>query len=147
MERLPKLFLTLTALFSGLFSVLLPASAEPRHGIAMHGEPLYPAQFTHFGYVNPETPKGGELRYAVIGSFDSLNPFIVQGTAALGLRESVFESLMARSYDEPFSLYGLLAKSIETTCAPTAVAMPRNTEVMPMASPVRWVGTASTKTR
>jgi peptide/nickel transport system substrate-binding protein len=91
-----------------------PSMAEPRHAIAMHGEPLYPPGFDHFAYVNPKAPKGGVVRYAATGTFDSLNPFIVRGTPAVGLREHVFESLMARSYDEPFSLYGLLAETIET---------------------------------
>jgi peptide/nickel transport system substrate-binding protein len=59
-------------------------------------------------------PKGGEIVFGVLGSFDSLNPLIVRGVAAAGLREYVFESLMARAMDEPFSLYGLLAKTIET---------------------------------
>lgn len=91
-----------------------PAEAGPSHAIAMHGTPLYPANFHHFGFTNPAAPKGGTIRFAAVGTFDSLNPFIVRGTAAVGLREQVFESLMARGYDEPFSLYGLLAETIET---------------------------------
>lgn len=87
-------------------------AAEAVHGIAMHGAPKYPAGFTQFDYVNARAPKGGELRLAAIGSFDSLNPMIVRGTAAAGIRWHVFESLLARSYDEPFSLYGLLAESV-----------------------------------
>jgi len=79
----------------------------------MHGEPLYPEGFKHFRYVNPAAPKGGAIVYGATGSFDSLNPFIVRGTSALGLREHVFESLLARGYDEPFTLYGLLAESID----------------------------------
>ena len=88
--------------------------AEPAHGIAMHGAPKHGPDFSHFTYVNPNAPKGGSYVMAHIGSFDSLNPLIVKGTPALGLREFVYESLMARAYDEPFSLYGLLAQSIET---------------------------------
>lgn len=80
----------------------------------MHGEPLYPARFDHFAYVNADAPKGGSLRFGAVGTFDSLNPFIVRGTAAVGLREHVFESLMARGFDEPFTLYGLLAESVDT---------------------------------
>ena len=102
--------------YAVLCLAVLPVStveAAPRHGIAMHGEPLYHASFTHFSYVNPDAPVGGTARYGAIGTFDSFNPFIVRGTAATGLREYVFESLMARSYDEPFSLYGLLAESID----------------------------------
>jgi len=89
------------------------ASAEPRHAIAMHGEPLYGSDFDAFGYVNPDAPKGGSLTLGVVGSFDSLNPFIVQGVSAKGLREYVFESLMTLMLDEPFTLYGLLAESVE----------------------------------
>lgn len=80
----------------------------------MHGDPREAADFSHFPYVNPDAPKGGEARFAAQGSFDSLNPFIVKGLAADGLREYVYESLMARSYDEPFTLYGLIAEGVET---------------------------------
>ncbi len=90
------------------------AAAEPRHGIAMHGEPNYGSDFTAFDYVNPDAPNGGKLVRAVQGSFDSLNPLIIKGEAVPGMREYVYESLMARAQDEPFSLYGLLAESIET---------------------------------
>ncbi len=102
------------------------ASPGPRHAIAMHGEPLYPAGFTHFSYANPDAPKGGAITYGAIGSFDSLNPFIVRGTAALGLREHVFESLLARGYDEPFTLYGLLAESVEVPADRSWVAFTLN---------------------
>ena len=85
----------------------------PAHAIAMHGAPALPPGFSHFPYVNPEAPKGGQLRLGALGSFDSLNPFIIKGVAPNGLREYVFESLMARSADEPFTLYGLIAETIE----------------------------------
>jgi peptide/nickel transport system substrate-binding protein len=87
--------------------------AEPAHGIAMHGSLKYPAGFSHFDYVNPEAPKGGSVTFGVQAGFDSLNPFIVRGNAISGVRDYVYESLLARSYDEPFSLYGLLAESVE----------------------------------
>jgi peptide/nickel transport system substrate-binding protein len=80
----------------------------------MHGEPARADGFAAFRYVNPEAPKGGRLVQGVLGTFDSLNPFIVKGLALPQLRGLVFESLMARGYDEPFTLYGLLAQSIET---------------------------------
>ena len=88
-------------------------SAEPQHGIAMHGDLKYPAGFRHFDYVNPQAPKGGRAVFGALGSFDSLNPSIVKGNAAPGVREYVYESLLTRSSDEPFSLYGLLAESVE----------------------------------
>jgi peptide/nickel transport system substrate-binding protein len=102
-----------------LFSLLLAAggtdalAAGPRHGIAMHGTPALAPGFSHFPYVNPDAPKGGVLRLGASGSFDSLNPFIIKGVPPPGLREYVYESLMARSQDEPFSLYGLIAESVE----------------------------------
>jgi peptide/nickel transport system substrate-binding protein len=102
-----------------LFVVLVAAAgssslcAEQRHGMAMHGAPLLPPDFAHFPYVNPAAPKGGRLRLGALGSFDSLNPFIVKGVTPPGLREYVFESLLARSQDEPFTLYGLIAESVE----------------------------------
>jgi peptide/nickel transport system substrate-binding protein len=87
------------------------------HAIAMHGAPAYGADFDHFAYVNPGAPKGGRLVEGVLGTFDSLNPFIVRGVALQQIRGYVVESLMARGYDEPFTLYGLLAKTIETDAA------------------------------
>lgn len=81
------------------------------HAIAMHDRPKYPPGFAHFDYVEPAAPKGGRLRLAAIGGFDSLNPFIIKGTPAAGLHLS-FEALLTRAQDEPFSLYGLLARQV-----------------------------------
>jgi peptide/nickel transport system substrate-binding protein len=89
------------------------ASAQPVHAIAMHGVPRHPPGFTHFPYVNPEAPRGGRLVLGQQGTFDSLNPFVVKGRAASGLRNYVYESLLTRSGDEPFTLYGLIAESLE----------------------------------
>ncbi|MEX2249508.1 MAG: extracellular solute-binding protein [Parvibaculum sp.] len=96
-----------------LLTSIFATPAEADHAIAMHGEPLYPEDFTHFAYANPAAPKGGSITYGATGSFDSLNPFIVRGTSAIGLREHVFESLLARGYDEAFTLYALLAEKVE----------------------------------
>jgi peptide/nickel transport system substrate-binding protein len=93
------------------------AAAEPRHAIAMHGEPALPENFFAFRYVDAAAPKGGRLQQGVLGTFDSLNPLVVKGIAAQSLRGYVYESLMARGYDEPFTLYGLLARSVETDAA------------------------------
>ncbi len=90
------------------------AWAAASHGISMHDEPRYNPGFPHLNYVNPNAPKGGAIRLAILGSFDSLNPFIVKGAAAAGLRDNVYETLLGRSYDEPFSLYGLIAETVET---------------------------------
>ena len=89
-------------------------AAEPRHGIAMHGAPALPADFTHMPYANPAAPKGGRLVQGVLGTFDSLNPLIVRGLAVQQVRGFVVESLMARGNDEAFTLYGLLARGVET---------------------------------
>ena len=89
--------------------------AEPAPGIAMHGAPALPPDFRNFSYVNPDAPKGGRIVFGWQGTFDSLNPLIVKGTSAEGIREYVYESLMSRSYDEPFSLFGLIAESVDTT--------------------------------
>ncbi len=91
-----------------------PAAAEPAYAIAVHGLPALPANFIHMSYVNPGAPKGGRLVQGLLGTFDSLNPLIVRGLAVQQVRDFVVESLMARGKDEPFTLYGLLARSIET---------------------------------
>lgn len=88
------------------------AAAEPTHAIAMHGYPRLAPGFTHLPYVNPDAPTGGRLTLGELGTFDSLNPFIVKGVAPSGLRGLVFESLLARSADEPFTLYAHLARSL-----------------------------------
>ena len=90
-------------------------------GIAMHGRPALAAGFTHLPHVNPDAPKGGHLRLGAAGSFDNLNPFTIKGNTPQGLRDYVFESLMARAADEPFTLYGLIASGIETPADRSAV--------------------------
>jgi peptide/nickel transport system substrate-binding protein len=88
------------------------------HAIAMHGEPALGPDFDHLPYANPLAPKGGVLRLGALGAFDNLNPYGVNaGTTAQGLTGPVYESLMARSTDEPFTLYGLIAQTIETSPA------------------------------
>ncbi|WP_413468722.1 extracellular solute-binding protein [Marinobacter sp.] len=96
-------------------AVMAQDETEPRHGIAMYGDPAYPADFEHFAYVNPEAPKGGTLRLAVVANgFDSFNPFVIRGVAAADVSTYVYDTLMVSSDDEPFSAYGLIAESIET---------------------------------
>ena len=99
-------------LFSGILA--LPALAEPRHGIAMYGTPALPPDFVALPQANPQAPKGGKLTLGEAGSFDSLNPFITKGQSPGAVSPLTVETLMGRSYDEPFSLYGLLAESIDT---------------------------------
>ena len=93
------------------------AQAEPQHGIAMYGDPALPPDFVSLPYANPEAPKGGRIVFGESGGFDSLNPFILKGRAPGGLAAMTVESLLGRSYDEPFTLYGLLAESVETDAA------------------------------
>jgi microcin C transport system substrate-binding protein len=96
--------------------LLLSASAAysaPSHGIAMFGDLKYPAWFSHFAYTNPNAPKGGAIKLGVVGSYDNLNPFILKGISATGVSDLVFEALLSRSKDEPFSYYGLLAQKVE----------------------------------
>jgi microcin C transport system substrate-binding protein len=88
------------------------AHAEPRHAVAMHGEPRLSVDFAHLTYAEPAAPVGGTLRQAAIGSFDTLNPYNIKGRAAAGLG-LVHETLMQRNLDEPFALYGLLAETVE----------------------------------
>ncbi|MFZ5678991.1 MAG: ABC transporter substrate-binding protein [Bradyrhizobiaceae bacterium] len=80
----------------------------------MHGTPALPANFAQMPYVNPDAPKGGRIIFGLLGAFDSLNPFIVKGIAVQQVRGYVTESLLARGHDEPFTLYGLLAQTVET---------------------------------
>ncbi len=90
-----------------------PALAQPAHGISMYGQPALPPDFVSLPHVNPDAPKGGTFVDGQVGSFDSLNPHIQKGRVPWQLRFLAYESLMQRSYDEPFTLYGLLAESIE----------------------------------
>lgn len=88
---------------------------QPQHGIAMHGEPEYPEGFSSFNYVNPDAPRGGTLKMAVVANgFDSFNPFDIRGVAAAGISTYLYDTLLESSDDEPFSAYGLIAESLET---------------------------------
>lgn len=115
-----RVLVWLIAAISFLAFSLQPAMSEPKHAIAMQGDPALPADYTHFDYANPDAPKGGNITYCVVGSFDNLNPFILKSlrTTARGMMDLnygnlVFEPLMTRNYDEAFSLYGLLADSAD----------------------------------
>jgi ABC-type oligopeptide transport system substrate-binding subunit len=94
--------------------LLLPAAAyaDSIYALAMHGQPRYPADYRHFDYVNPQAPKGGDLKTSKNGSFDNLNNNIILGNTAEGL-ELLNDKLMQRAWNEPFTLYGLVAESID----------------------------------
>ncbi|XKE47340.1 extracellular solute-binding protein [Halomonas organivorans] len=89
-------------------------ASEPvptRHALALYGEPALPADFAHFPHADPDAPSGGSLVRGATGSFDSTNPFIIQGTPASGLT-AIYDTLMVGNPDEPFTMYGLLAEGI-----------------------------------
>jgi peptide/nickel transport system substrate-binding protein len=117
-----------------LLGALLAASGLARfaraatvpHAIAMHGQPAWGPDFSHPAYANPDAPKGGTLVQGVLGSFDSLNPFVVRGLPAVNIRSYVVESLLGRGYDEPFTLYGLIADGVETDAARSQVTFTIN---------------------
>ncbi|WP_101066465.1 extracellular solute-binding protein [Roseovarius salinarum] len=104
----------LAATVSALIISCQAAMSEPAHGIAMYGDPALPPDFVSLPYANPDAPKGGTILTGNVGGFDSLNPFVLKGTPPWQLRHFAHESLMGRSWDEPFTLYGLLAESVET---------------------------------
>ncbi|MDP6705356.1 MAG: extracellular solute-binding protein [Alphaproteobacteria bacterium] len=81
------------------------------HALAMHGRPKHDAGYRHFDYVDPEAPKGGRLVLSRTGSFDNLNRYIVRGLPAQGLGLTQ-RTLLQRSWDEPFTLYALLADRV-----------------------------------
>jgi len=96
-------------------SVNFSEAAEDRHGLSTFGELKYPPGFTNFDYVNPDAPKGGRLSMigtAGLVTFNSLNAFILKGDAAQGLGY-LFDALMTPAQDEPDSMYGLVARSVE----------------------------------
>lgn len=99
----------------GLSSGFSAALAKPVHGLSAFGDLKYPADFTHFDYVNPQAPKGGPLSMigtAGLTTFNSLNAFILKGDAAQGL-SFLFDSLMVPARDEPDAVYGLVAKTAD----------------------------------
>lgn len=103
------------ALVAALTTAPNMAAADPVAAIASHGEPALDPAFQHYPFVNPQAPKGGHLSLCFLGTFDGLNPFNLKaGSTAQGLLVNVFESLMTRSPDEPFTEYGLIARAIET---------------------------------
>jgi ABC-type oligopeptide transport system substrate-binding subunit len=107
----------LAFLILSFISIGTQASAERLHALSVRGAPQYPQGFSHFGYVNPKAPQGGRIVIGAIGTFDTLNPYCVKGVPAAGVgvfgMGLVFESLMKRADDEPFTVYAYLAESVE----------------------------------
>jgi microcin C transport system substrate-binding protein len=115
LHRIVAAFAITAALALPLVAAPAPASAQDpvihkSHAIAMHGEPKYEPGFAHFDYVNPDAPKGGILKLGASGTFDTFNPFNAKGTPG---PSAGIETLLAQSDDEPFTMYGLLAETIE----------------------------------
>lgn len=105
----------LTTSYPALSAQTETGTLTPHHGIAMHGAPKYQQGFSHFDYVNPDAPKGGTLRLAIVSNgFDTFNPFTIRGIAAAGINTYLYDTLLESSADEPFSAYGLIAESVET---------------------------------
>lgn len=108
---------TLLRIISLLLAICTTATgigATPKHAIAMYGDPALPPDFVSLPYANPDAPKGGRIVFGESGGFDSFNPFILKGRAPWGVGAHVYESLLGRNWDEAFTLYGLLAESVET---------------------------------
>src|SRR4051812_22258256 len=101
---------TLLALSAAFGQPAAAQDVKPVPGLAMHGEPKYGPDFKHLDYVNPDAPKGGSVVFRAIGTFDSFNPYTIQGTPGPG---ASYESLTTSTLDEPFSQYGLIAETIE----------------------------------
>ena len=104
-----RFFLTVIACL--LLVPNLARAQEPTHGLSLFGAPALGKNFAHYPYVNPQAPKGGELRVAAIGSFDNLNNFTIKGSAAEGLG-MIYDTLMDTSLDEPSTAYGLIAETV-----------------------------------
>lgn len=102
-------------------------AAEPMHALAMHGEPKYSADFKRLDYVNPKAPKGGHVTRFKIGTFDTLNPYSLKGNAATGLN-LFYDRLMARVWDEPFTMYPLIAEKVEVAEDRSAITFFLNPE-------------------
>ena len=100
---------------AALLAAPIPADAGGArigHGVSVFGDLEYPPGFAHFDYVNPDAPKGGTLRLWGLDSFETLNPFILKGQKE-EWNALIFDTLMARAFDEPDALYGLVAAAIE----------------------------------
>ncbi len=113
---LPALFLA-----KGRPALVAAAREVAAHGIAIYGDLKYGPGFKHFAYANPDALKGGDVKLAAIGTFDSLNPFILKGVPAAGISDT-FETLTVPSGDEPASQYGLIAESVEVPADRTSAS-------------------------
>ena len=125
MNRLILSLLAIAALTAGTLALTAPAAAqdaEPRHGLSVFGDLKYPDGFSHFAYVNPDAPKGGRIKVPGLDTFETVHPFILKGRKEVLAEGLLFDTLMARSFDEPDSYYGLVAQTVEQPADRTWVA-------------------------
>ena len=101
------------------------ARAVVTYGMSLYGDFKYQSGFTHFDYVNPDAPKGGTMRLESLGTFDTLNPFVIKGVPAAGIGE-IFDTLMTRSEDEPATDYPLIAESADLAADRSSVVYTLN---------------------
>src|SRR5436190_17131176 len=88
------------------------ALAAGSNGLSLFGELKYGPDFKNFEYANPNAPKGGTMKFSAIGTYDTLNPYVVKGVPAAGIGQ-IFDTLLIGSQDEPGSEYGLVAETVE----------------------------------
>ncbi len=110
-RHIPTLLLLTISLVVTSLSTHAQASTKGVHALAMHGKPKYSEGFSHFDYVNPDAPKGGNIVRSANGSFDSFNKFVTKGQVATGIGY-IYDTLTVNSSDEPFTQYGLIAERI-----------------------------------
>jgi microcin C transport system substrate-binding protein len=110
-KTMRRLSAALSSLGLPLFAIAALAAAGTS-GLSLFGDLKYPPDFKNFEYANPNAPKGGTMKLSAIGTYDTLNPFVVKGVPAAGIGQ-IFEELMTRSEDEPGSNYGLIAESVD----------------------------------
>jgi microcin C transport system substrate-binding protein len=103
------------------------ARAVVTYGMSLYGDFKYPPDFTHFDYANPDAPKGGSMRLATVGTFDTLNPFVIKGVPAAGVGE-IFDTLMTRGEDEAATDYPLVAESADLAADRTSVLYTLNSK-------------------
>jgi microcin C transport system substrate-binding protein len=112
MRRLSAIAVGLVLLLAAIGTETGGAEAAASEGMSLFGDLKYGPGFTHFDYTNPQAPKGGTMRFSAIGTFDTLNPFVINGVPVAGIN-MIFDTLSASSQDEPASEYGLVAHSID----------------------------------
>lgn len=125
MNRLTLSLIAIAAVAAGTLARTLPAvaqDAEPRHGLSVFGDLKYPDGFSHFAYVNPDASKGGRIKVPGLDTFETVHPFILKGRKEILAEGLLFDTLMARSFDEPDSYYGLVARTVEQPADKTWVA-------------------------